>query len=113
MSQEKLFEYIYSSWLGIGPALTEFNPNFILECLSFGKPVLISRENGLSVQLPEEFLFDAGSEQELEIKLVNFFDGRFYQKSLETVSNLQLNQTWQDVIESHLNVLKSFGFSWK
>ena len=113
MNQEKLFEHISLSTVGIGPALTEFNPNFILECLSLGKPVLISRENGLSVKLPEEFLFDVdvGSEQELEIKLANFFDEIFYQKALETVSNLQLNQTWQDVIRGHLNVLKSVGFS--
>ena len=111
VNQDKLFEYICFSWLGIGPALTEFNPNFILECLSFRKPVLISRENGLSVRLSDEFLFDAADEKELEAKLSSFFDEGFYQKALETISNLQLNQTWRDVIESHLIVLRSVGFS--
>lgn len=111
LNQEELFKYICSSWLGIGPALTEFNPNFILECLSFGKPVLISRENGLSVGLPEEFLFDAGNEQELETKLTIFFDDTFYLKALQAVSNLQLNQTWEDVINGHLNALRSIGLS--
>ncbi|MDO8669055.1 MAG: glycosyltransferase, partial [Candidatus Buchananbacteria bacterium] len=105
VNQDKLFEYICSAWLGIGPALTEFNPNFILECLSFGKPVLISRENGLSVQLPKEFLFDAGSEQDLEIKLAKFFDDEFYNLSLQNISHLTLSQTWENVINSHRELI--------
>lgn len=105
VDQGKLFEYICSSWLGIGPALTEFNPNFILECLSFGKPVLISRENGLSVKLPEEFLFDPMDERDFEIKLSRFFRDDFYQSALEKVNRLNLKQTWDDVINAHLKLL--------
>ncbi len=106
VDQEKLFEYICSSWLGIGPALTEFNPNFILECLSFGKPVLISRENGLSVKLPEELLFDPLDEKDFEIKLGQFFKNDFYQSALGKINRLNLNQTWDDVINGHLKLLQ-------
>ena len=105
VNQEKLFEYIYSSWLGIGPALTEFNPNFILECLSFGKPVLISRENGLSVKLPEDFLFDPLNEKELEEKLTNFFDENLYLQILKIIKKIDLNQTWDIVTSAHLGLL--------
>lgn len=105
VNQDKLFEHISSATLGIGPALTEFNPNFILECLSFGKPVLISRENGLSVKLSDEFLFDAGNEAELEAKMANFFENEFHKMSLAKVSNLNLNQTWANVINYHLKLI--------
>lgn len=105
VDQQKLFNYICSSTVGIGPALTEFNPNFILECLSFGKPVLLSRENGLSVQLPDEFLFDAANEQELETKLTKFFDEEFYRTAVKSVANMDLNQTWDNVVGSHITIL--------
>ncbi|MBI4160652.1 MAG: glycosyltransferase family 4 protein [Candidatus Yanofskybacteria bacterium] len=105
VSQEKLFEYIRNSWFGIGPALTEFNPNFILECLSFGKPVLLSRGNGLSVQLPDDFLFYPGSEDELTEKITRFFTPHFYDGAVRAVAELELNQSWADVIQFHLNIL--------
>ena len=108
MGQEKLFEYIQSSTFGIGPALTEFNPNFILECLSFGKPVLLSRGNGLTAQLPEEFLFDPKSAQELERKMSQFFDEEFCKKARETIAGLNLNQTWESVINAHIGLLDTF-----
>src|SRR3989338_760907 len=103
--EEKLFELVCSSTLGIGPALTEFNPNFILECLSFGKPVLLSRANGLSVKLPEEFLFDPSDENELEAKLVKFFDEDFYKSAQGKVSRMDMNQTWDKVTGGHLELL--------
>ena len=106
VDQDKLFEYICSSWLGVGPALTEFNPNFILECLSFGKPVLISRENGLSVNLPDEFLFDPSDENEFEIKFEHFFNADFYKAALEKISKLDLNHGWEEVIKAHLKLLQ-------
>ncbi|MBI2670129.1 MAG: glycosyltransferase family 4 protein [Candidatus Yanofskybacteria bacterium] len=106
INQDKLFEYICSSWVGIGPALTEFNPNFILECLSLGKPVLLSRENGLSVKLPDEFLFDPQNEQEFQLKMSQFFNAEFYKRAKTVVDEMALNQTWDKVINSHRNILE-------
>jgi len=108
VEQETLFTYIRSATVCIGPALTEFNPNFILESLSFGRPTLISRENGLSVQLPEEFLFDAKNDKEFTEKLDKFFDKQFCEKALKTVSQLPMNQTWEKVINAHLELLSRF-----
>ncbi len=107
VNQEKLFEYICSSWLGIGPALTEFNPNFILECLSFGKPVLISRENGLLVKLSDEFLFDPANEAELSARLEQFFNEEFYKLASQKISRLDLTQSWDRVISSHLELIRA------
>ncbi|TSC74743.1 MAG: glycoside hydrolase family protein [Parcubacteria group bacterium Gr01-1014_44] len=109
INQEKLFEYIRSATFGIGPALTEFNPNFILECLSFGQPVLLSRGNGLTVQLPEEFLFDSKSAEELEFKMSQFFDEEFYRRARAIVAGLDLYQTWESVTKAHLDLLAQMG----
>ncbi|MFA5173296.1 MAG: glycosyltransferase family 4 protein [Candidatus Paceibacterota bacterium] len=62
--------------LGISLAWTEYNPNFILECLANGTPVLISKENGLSVQLPEIFLADPFSKEEIKEKMIKILENQ-------------------------------------
>ena len=109
MDQEKLFQEIRRASVCIAPALTEFNPNFILESLSLGKPALVSRGNGLSVELPEDFLFDPKNERELEKKLSQFFDPNFYKKAINLVEKLPMKQSWDSVLASHLEVIKSLN----
>ncbi len=107
--QEELFDLIRQSAVCLGPALSEFNPNFILEALSFGKPVLLTRGHGLSVPLPEEFLFDPFSSEELESKLSALFDPSNYHKAVDLVAVLPLDQTWEKVLAGHLSLIKSLN----
>ncbi len=105
MSQSELFEKIKEAAVCVGPALTEFNPNFILESLSLGKPVLLSRENGLSVKLPEEFVFYATREGDLENKLVELIgDEKSYEKALKKITGINFRRDWANVLEDHLAV---------
>lgn len=106
LPQEELFNFIKKSAVCIGPALSEFNPNFILESLSLGKPVLLTKGNGLSISLPEEMLFDPFNEKELEDKIVYLFDKDNYAGIIDKINNLPLNQSWDKVINSHLSIVK-------
>lgn len=106
LPQEELFEHIRNSAICIAPALSEFNPNFILEALSFGKPVLLSRGHGLSVDLSEEFLFDPMNQKELEAKMEAMLESGNYKKAVSTVNDLSLNQSWEDVTRVHLTLIK-------
>ncbi len=106
LPQEKLFELIRSSAICIAPALSEFNPNFILEALSLGKPVLISRGHGLSVDLPEEFLFDPEDEEELREKIAAMLEPGRYKKAVEVVAALPMSQSWEDVTTAHLKLIR-------
>ncbi len=108
LPQEELFKNIRNSAVCIGPALSEFNPNFILESLSLGKPVLLTKGNGLSVTLPEEMLFDPFDEDELENKITYMFDKDNYKNIIQTINSLPLNQSWDNVIDAHLSLIKSF-----
>jgi len=74
ISRDELKEVVKNSAAGISVAWTEYNPNFILECLSLGKPVLLSRENGLSVKLPEIFLVNPFSKEEIRKKIEIILD---------------------------------------
>ena len=109
LPQEQLFEKIKESAVAIGPALSEFNPNFILEALSFGKPVLLSKGHGLSVDLPEEFIFDPLNQTELEEKIKYLFDSANYKRAVETVSKLDMTLTWEKVTDFHLNLIRQYA----
>lgn len=87
--------------------LLEFNPNFILESLSLGKPVLLTKGNGLSINLPEQFLFDAFDGIELENKIIEIINN--YKDSVNTVNSLPLNQSWDKVMESHLSIINEIS----
>jgi glycosyltransferase involved in cell wall biosynthesis len=108
LPQEELFKKIRESAFAIGPALSEFNPNFILESLSFGKPVLLSRGHGLSVLLDEEFLFDPLDQSELERKTEYLFDPNNYREAVRKVAALPMDQTWEKVTDFHLSLVKEF-----
>lgn len=108
LPQEKLFEEVRRSAFSLGPALSEFNPNFILESLSLGKPVILSKGHGLSIELPEEFLFDPLDENELVVKMEHLLNPQNYKKAVETVSKLDMNQTWEKVTDFHLSLVREF-----
>jgi len=106
ISREKLLEKIKKITICMGPALTEFNPNFILECLSMGKLSLLSQENGLSVRLPDELLFDPRNDQELEEKLSKLLQPDGYHQVVSLLAGLPTGPNWQHVIDEYLSLFK-------
>jgi glycosyltransferase involved in cell wall biosynthesis len=103
--QEELFNSIRSSAVCLGPALSEFNPNFVLECLSFGKPVLLSRGHGLSVDLPDEFLFNPLDQEELEIKIKSLLSVETYGQAVKKIASIPMNHTWEDIGDAHVQAI--------
>jgi glycosyltransferase involved in cell wall biosynthesis len=109
MDQEELFRRIDASSVALAPALSEFNPNFILESLAHGKPAIISRDNGLSVQLPEYLQFDPLDADSLRTVMESLFDAGTYEKALRDVSVLQADQTWEKVVAEHARIAQGKG----
>jgi len=105
LSQDLLFEKMKKASVCIAPALSEFNPNSILECLSFGKPVLISKDNGLSIDVPDYMLLSPQNEKEFMERLEAFFDLDFYQKAIQDVKKMPMDISWEDVTSDHLKVI--------
>jgi len=106
MDQAALFVEIAHSSVALAPALTEFNPNFILEALSFGKPALISRGNGLSVSLPEALLFDPLNEEGLLAAMRGVADSRGYDEAIRAVAELPLDWGWPEVVARHVEFVE-------
>ena len=101
VGQEKLFELIRSSSVSIAPALMEFNPNFIMETLALGKPALISRGNGLSVELQKYMQFDPEREEDIGAAMERMLDKETYEKALAFVSSLDMKYRWENVLAAH------------
>lgn len=109
MDQQSLFARIDASSVALAPALSEFNPNFILESLAHGKPAIISRDNGLSVQLPEYLQFDPLDVGSLQAVMESLFDTETYEKALRDVAALPTDQTWEKVVEEHARIAQDGG----
>jgi len=103
VDREEVKRLIGESWMGISVAWTEFNPNFILECLAQEKPVVISRNNSLSVDLPEEFLCDPMNEEEIKEKIKGVIEN--YRKSKEKTKEMKLDYDWAQSVKELMKVL--------
>ena len=106
VDQKTLFAHINASSVALAPALTEFNPNFILEALALGKPALISRDNGLSAQLPDSMQFDPMDAGSLESAMERMLDAIHYNEALRVVAELPMDQTWDKVVAEHAEIIK-------
>lgn len=104
LSREDLLNKMKTAAVCVSAALSEFNPNFILECLAAGKPVLLSRENGLTIRLPENFLFDPWNKAELEEKLSQLLESDNYHRAVVSVAALSSGSSWTTVVEEYLKL---------
>ncbi|MHB1330551.1 MAG: glycosyltransferase family 4 protein [Minisyncoccota bacterium] len=107
VSQSSVMNETANCLFAIAPALTEFNPNYILQAISFSKPFLVNKENGFSFEVPNDFTFDPRNEQELEQRILNLIDERGYTKAQELAKNINFKMTWNEVLNANLDLVKS------
>lgn len=107
LPQAALFDRIRASSVSIGPALTEFNPNFILESLSLGKPVTLTKNHGLSVQIPDQYLFDTMDPADMQRAFAQFFEPESYAAAVAMVNQLPLDIPWESVTDAHIALITS------
>lgn len=105
--QKTLFEMIRASSIAIAPALSEFNPNFILESLSLGKPVLISKDHGLSIEVPVSMQFDPMSVESMAETLSMMLSSEGYAKAEAFVDAVPFDWTWKDVLRAQEEIVRS------
>lgn len=110
LSQGDLFSKIKESTICVCPSWTEPNSNFSLECMSYGKPVLMTKNNGLSVKLPEEMLFSYNDQNEFERKLEVLLNGDFDRDALAQLVNIETgNNSWNNILARYLKIFSLQG----
>lgn len=106
VSQDKVLEETSKSLFTIAPALTEFNPNYVLQGIALGKPFLISREHGLPFVVPEELKFNPRDQSDLEQKILHLLDPAVYSQVKESIGNIYHQFTWEDNLGANLRAIE-------
>jgi len=81
------------------PALSEFNPNTALDALSRMRPVAISRNNGLSRKIPDEWMFDPMNPESIATTLSAIH--KTYASIRSVLEQLSPAPTWEQTLEQH------------
>lgn len=90
----------------IAPALTEFNPNFILRCIAEQKPFLISRENGLPFEVPEQFLIDPEDTEDMARKMHGVLSKEGRARADVALRSIVFEMDWDKVIGAQRAVIQ-------
>lgn len=91
----------------LAPALTEFNPNYLLQGISLDKPFLISIENGLPFEVPRYLTFDPKNEQELRERTLWLLDENNYATAQGDIKKLDFKMSWDDNLEQNAEAIRS------
>ena len=84
-------------------SLTEMSPNFALECIGAGKPIVLTQENGIAPPFESDgiLLVNPKDEKSISDGIKKMFDDNFYKKALKSMNNLEINYSWDDVVSAH------------
>ncbi|MBI1975574.1 MAG: glycosyltransferase family 4 protein [Candidatus Vogelbacteria bacterium] len=101
LPQEKLLLFMKKARVCVAPAITEFHPNYIMECLSVGTSIAVSRENGLPLQAGDAELFDPLSVSDMARALLLSLG-----KKPSRLPPAAAILTWDGVISENLRVIR-------
>ncbi|MDZ4205809.1 MAG: glycosyltransferase family 4 protein [Patescibacteria group bacterium] len=107
ISQEEVLKKTSQCLFAIAPALTEFNPNYILQGISFGKPFIISREHGLPFEVPEFLKFDARSDVDLREKITRLLTEERYREASKFIKSIDVSKNWDDNLRENYSLLQA------
>ncbi len=86
--QSLLFDRLGKSYLLVLPSLSEMNPHIALEALGRRKPVLLTKENGLSGDIRKYFkLIDPTSIKEIKESIEYFLNQENYDEYVGSINN--------------------------
>ncbi|HUO50640.1 MAG TPA: glycosyltransferase [Candidatus Paceibacterota bacterium] len=92
------------------PSWTDISPNQVTEAISLGIPALVTKENYLSIDLPETF--DPHSEEELTRKIEMLADDAQYAQFVHRFKKLSVSHDWNAVVAEHLKIFeRALGYA--
>lgn len=108
LAHQELLKKIQQSYLCVLPSLTEISPNFALECIKLGKPILLTKETGIYEQFKNDLIFiDPQNPDDLKNKIIALLDENNYQPYLNKISQVKTDWTWHKAIKTHLSILSA------
>lgn len=103
----ELLREIQKSYFCILLSLSEISPNFALECIKLGKPILLTRETGIFEDFKNHLIFiNPKDRQDIEEKLMLLLDKDNYREYAEKIKKIPVSYSWRQVTEKHTLLLK-------
>lgn len=107
VSQDEVLAETAKALFTIAPAVTEFNPNYVLQGIAYGKPFIISRGHGLPFTVPDSMQFQYNDQDELAGRIENLLTKEGYLQAREFVVSLDLKMSWDDNLEANSRALRA------
>ena len=104
LDKKALQTKIDGAYFCVLPSLTEVSPNFALECLASGKPVLITRETGIEEQFPELLYADPKDESSFVQAGLRLLNDDFYAACQNKIFSFQYRKSYSDLAEEYLKL---------
>jgi glycosyltransferase involved in cell wall biosynthesis len=103
ISHKEAMEKLAGSYCAILVSLSDISPNFAIEALSLGKPVIITRETGLEKRIGHAMIYvDPLSVSEIAEAIVRMVNDTIYTTYINRIKELSFNR-------SYTNVAKEFS----
>jgi len=106
--REVMYERIKNAKYVVIPSWTDISPNQFYECLSLNMPVLMTKENYLSVKDQIPLMFDPASSDDLAEKMKALESESEYKDFAEKNKNIFFENSWDDVLKKHLDIFNKF-----
>jgi glycosyltransferase involved in cell wall biosynthesis len=110
ISHAELIEVIRNCLFFILPSLSEISPNLVYECLSLAKPIILTRETGLPVDIIENIItIDPEDENDIKDKISYLLNPENLSNYKNKIQNIKIEKReWSEVAKDHLDVFKQF-----
>lgn len=100
-----LLREVQGAYMVVLPALTDISPNFALECLRLGVPIILTRETGFYEKYQDQVIFfDPTNPAELRDKIISMLDQARYKRYSEVIQDPKFQTSWDDVVTQHLTI---------
>ncbi len=103
LSQKELQKLIREAYCCILPSLTEISPNFALDCIAAGTPLVLTKETGIRDTFSELEYADPHNEEEFAEKIEALIgDKDHYLAYSKKVKDISYMKTWEQAADEYL-----------
>ncbi len=103
VSKEELYSRIAQCYAFILPSLSDVSPNVVLEAIGFGKPCIVTKENGIKDRLNDTVLYiDPLDQKDIEQKILNMAEPEIYKIYADRAQTFSFVHTTEDIAREFL-----------
>lgn len=104
MSPSELYKRIAHAHVVVIPSWTDISPNQAYECLSLGIPILLTKENYLSINTYDFLKIDPASVDDIAEKLNMITKPEEYKEFVANLKKIKFYHPWSEVVGEHIRL---------